>query len=108
MGRAGLRVTWPQGETHEIPSEKLRRNCPCASCKEERGDHSHQTPLTPRKATGLKIIDSSLQEQVSLEEIWQVGQYALGMRWGDNHQTGIYTFQYLFELGENSAPASDN
>jgi len=35
----------------------------------------------------------------ALKEIWAVGQYALGMSWGDGHNTGIYTFDFLRELG---------
>lgn len=68
-----------------------------------RGDTSHAKPLTtpakPLKPRGLAIVDSSLAEQTNLKEIWAVGQYALGMSWGDGHNTGIYTFDFLRELG---------
>jgi len=29
-----------------------------------------------------------------------VGNYALGLGWGDQHDTGIYSFDYLYRLGE--------
>jgi DUF971 family protein len=28
-----------------------------------------------------------------------VGNYALTLVWGDAHETGIYTFEFLFQLG---------
>jgi DUF971 family protein len=44
------------------------------------------------------VIESTIAEETDLREIWGVGQYALGMRWGDGHDSGIYTFTYLREL----------
>ncbi len=96
-GTEGLIITWSNGSTHQLASDMLRRNCPCAACKEERGDTTHAKPLTGKKRS-LRIIESSASEQTQLQEVWGVGQYALGLRWGDGHATGIYTFQYLWEL----------
>jgi hypothetical protein len=95
---SGLFIRWSDGETSTITSEALRRGCPCAGCKEKRGDTSHSKPLS-RRPKSLSIIESSLVEELDLQEIWVVGQYALGMRWGDGHNSGIYPFSYLFELG---------
>jgi len=100
--RAGLTISWSNGSTTRIPTEILRRECPCASCKEKRGDSSHSKPLTAKKR-GLAIIQNTIEEELDLREIWGVGQYALGMRWGDGHDSGIYPFTLLFELGEKSA-----
>jgi len=98
----GIAIAWSDGSRGEISSETLRRSCPCASCRESRGDTSHAKPLTtparPAKPRGLQIVDSSLSEQTALQEIWAVGQYALGMSWGDGHNTGIYTFDFLRSL----------
>ncbi len=108
----GIAVTWSDGVRCEISSDTLRRSCPCASCREMRGDTSHAKPLTtpakPLKPRGLAIVDSSLAEQTALKEIWAVGKYALGMSWGDGHNTGIYTFDFLRELGEPSPPLASS
>lgn len=98
LGPSGLRITWSDEVVHEIASLKLRQNCPCATCKEARGDTTHSMPLTGKKNL-LKIVESSREEETALEEIWPVGQYALGMKWGDGHQTGIYTYTLLRSLG---------
>lgn len=96
--KAGLTIAWKDGTVSQISTSLLRRECPCASCKEGRGDTSHSTPLTPKKR-GLTVIQHTIDEELDLQEIWAVGQYAIGMRWGDGHDTGIYPYSLLFELG---------
>ena len=97
----GVVVRWSDNTTCELPSELLRRNCPCATCRESRGDLAHSAPLTPpapKKKSALAIVENSLEDEVKLTEVWVVGNYAVGMRWGDGHSTGIYTYDYLREL----------
>jgi DUF971 family protein len=97
-GSTGLSITWRDGTTSHLSSEQLRRECPCAECKEKRGDTSHAKPLTGKKRS-LAIVESTIAEETNLTEIWSIGQYALGIRWRDGHDSGIYTFEYLRELG---------
>lgn len=101
-GTAGLSINWLDGAQTRISSETLRRDCPCAACKEKRGDTSHSKPLTGKKLS-LAIVESSLEQELQLQEIWGVGQYALGMRWGDGHESGIYPFSLLREIGSANA-----
>jgi ATP-binding protein involved in chromosome partitioning len=35
-----------------------------------------------------------------LRDLKPVGNYALGLTWGDAHESGIYTFEFLHQLGE--------
>jgi len=35
---------------------------------------------------------------IRINRIWSVGNYALGFAFGDGHDTGIYTFQYLSSM----------
>lgn len=98
VGPNGLKIIWEDQLVQEIPSLVLRQNCPCASCKQARGDTTHNMPITGKKNL-LRIVESTSQEQTSLEEIWPVGQYALGIKWGDGHQTGIFTYSLLRTLG---------
>lgn len=37
---------------------------------------------------------------LELRNLEQVGNYALGLSWGDAHDTGIYSFRYLRALGD--------
>ena len=99
--KAGLTISWRDGTISKIPTNLLRRECPCASCNERRGDTSHAQPLTTKKRA-LSVIHNTLEEELDLQEIWAVGQYALGMRWGDGHESGIYPFTLLLELGKRA------
>ena len=93
----GLQITWANGSISHLSNEKLRRECPCATCKELRGDTSHDKPLGGKKSS-LRIIESSKDEELNLKRLWSVGNYAVGVEWGDGHTTGIYTFSLLQEL----------
>jgi DUF971 family protein len=97
LGNAALKITWSDGSVNELSSTTLRTKCPCAECRERRGDTSHAKPLTSKKR-GLNVISNTLEEELSLEEIWSVGQYAIGIRWADGHSSGIYTFGFLRQL----------
>ena len=95
----GLSIKWSDGKTTLLSSEVLRKNCPCASCNEKRGDKSHDSPLTAKKGL-LKIVEHSKETEIELKKIWQIGQYAIGILWGDGHQAGIYSFTLLRDLSE--------
>ena len=105
-GESGVLVTWSDASQNRYPSRLLRENCPCASCKESRGDGSHAAPLTPKKSA-LQIVQSSSEEELKLCRIWPVGNYAVGLEWGDGHNTGIYTLNYLQELKSQAQTASN-
>ncbi len=97
QGSSGLLVTWADNSESQLSSETLRRQCPCAECREKRGDDSHAKPLTGKKRS-LSIVQNTREEQLGLETIWGVGQYAIGIRWNDGHDSGIYTFELLAQL----------
>lgn len=92
-----IQVTWADNTINQIGSEVLRKLCPCAVCKAERGDTSHEKPLSPKKSP-LSIVESTLEESVELKNIRGVGNYAISLEWGDRHDDGIYTWPYLLEL----------
>jgi DUF971 family protein len=93
-GTTGLTINWSDGAVQQLSSELLRRNCPCAGCREQRGDTSHAKPLTAKRG-GLRVLESSLSEETALNSVEGVGNYALRLRWGDGHTDGIFTFEYL-------------
>lgn len=93
----GVALTWADGTQHRISSEKLRVECPCAGCREARGDSTHAKPLTGKKSS-LRVISASKDEETKLKSLWAVGNYAVGIEWADGHSTGIYTYEYLRQL----------
>jgi DUF971 family protein len=82
-GARVLEITWADGRKYAYPHEILRGYCPCAGCQGHRG--------------GVRLVPGG---DLELRDIQQVGNYALGLIWGDGHSTGIYSYRYLRRLGE--------
>ena len=75
-------VVWDDGREAFRPARDLRCACACAHCVDE---------LTGRKT----LDDASVPEDIQALEIHPVGNYGVGIRWSDGHDTGIYTFEVL-------------
>lgn len=89
-----LQITWSDDSISEIDLEKLRNKCPCVSCQGETVLFSSYIPIkSPFKAAGFYEI----------EKIDTVGNYAVQITWKDKHNTGIYSWEFLNELGELKA-----
>ncbi len=89
-GRA-LRVTWADGRECRYGAAELRRACPCAQCVNE--------------WTGERVLKAeTVSDEVEIADVDLVGRYALNFRFGDGHETGIYSFRYLRELCEKGVP----
>jgi len=76
-----VRVSWRDGHLSEYPFDYLRGWCPCAGCQGHGGDRHYIAAAN-----------------TDLDQISQVGNYALQMHWGDGHDTGIYTYDHLRQL----------
>lgn len=98
----GLGITWSDGTEVTISSAVLRKHCPCATCAEQRGDLSHDKPLSPPRRPSLNIVKSELDQELQLQTVWAIGNYALGIRWGDGHDSGIYSFALLLALAKDT------
>jgi DUF971 family protein len=87
-----LEVAFADGSRFELPFEYLRVYSPSA---EVRG-HGGPMVLVPGK------------EQVLVQGIEPIGHYAVRLLFDDGHNTGLYTWKYLYELGvERTAYWSD-
>ena len=75
-------------ECKEIKS--IRDNCPCASCAGEKDVFGNVYKGPPQIKTEDSYIISGIQP---------VGYYALRPFWADGHSTGIFSFEFLFHLG---------
>jgi DUF971 family protein len=79
-----LRIEWQDEVATEYGFEDLRRRCPCAICAGEGGFKGTMSPTAPLRPEQLDLVD------------WTpVGRYGLSPRWGDGHDTGIFTFKML-------------
>lgn len=80
-GARRIVVSWDDGHVSAFPLDYLRSWCPCAMCQ------GH--------ASTARYLDLAGQTLASLDGI---GNYALGLTWGDGHSTGIYSFRLLRSL----------
>ena len=81
-----LEVAYPDGARYELPCEYLRVFSPSA---EVRGHGPSQAVLViGKESVGIRAIDP-------------VGHYAVRLTFDDGHDSGLYSWAYLRELGEN-------
>jgi DUF971 family protein len=83
-----LEVSFSDGSRFELPFEYLRVYSPSAEVK---GHGPGQEVLVVGK------------ENVGIAAIEPVGQYAVKLVFDDGHDTGLYTWRYLHELGRERA-----
>ncbi|HTV18560.1 MAG TPA: DUF971 domain-containing protein [Polyangiaceae bacterium] len=91
-GAAATEIDWSDGKTTRHPHRILRGLCPCAKCQ----GHDH----------GIRWVDAvetASNLMLEVNHLEQVGNYAVGLTWADGHNGGIYTFEYLRELGRLEA-----
>ena len=83
-----LAIAWSDGTESYLPLEGLRRKCPCAACEGE--PDVTGAVNKPVKNYGPGCFDLAG---------WQmIGGYAIQPRWGDGHNTGLYTYAFLRSL----------
>ncbi len=79
-----LTVAFDDGAVHAIPAELLRVRSPSA---EVQGHGPGQRQTVPGK------------RDVMILEVAPVGSYAVRLRFDDMHDTGIYTWPFLRDMG---------
>ncbi|MFV1983497.1 MAG: gamma-butyrobetaine hydroxylase-like domain-containing protein [Thiohalomonadales bacterium] len=81
-----LEIEFNDGNTFQLPVEFLRVYSPSA----EVAGHG----------PGQEVLQIGKQD-VNIEKIEQVGNYAIQIFFDDNHNTGIYAWTTLYEYGSN-------
>ena len=82
-----MTIQWGDGHRSIYPFDLLRRECPCAVCRET--GHMDTNDL-------FKVVTSTVKPgEVTVTGAEQVGRYAVRFEWSDAHNTGIYSYEYL-------------
>jgi DUF971 family protein len=81
-----LEVTFADGSRFELPFEYLRVHSPSAEVKGH--GPGQETLVLGKETVGIRAIEP-------------VGQYAVKLVFDDGHDTGLYTWKYLHELGRD-------
>lgn len=83
---AELELSWPDGRVHRLSAEFLRVHSPSA---EVRGH-----------GIGQEVLQTGKRE-VAIQALEPVGRYALKITFDDGHDSGLYHWEYLRDLGDN-------
>lgn len=79
-----LEIEYDDGERFELSCEYLRVHSPSADVK------GH--------GPGQQVLQVG-KENVNITEIEPAGNYAIKLVFDDGHNTGLYSWSYLYELG---------
>ncbi len=79
-----LEISFNDGSSYQLPCEYLRVFTPSA----EAVGHG----------PGQEILQTG-KEDVTIKEIKPVGNYAITPLFSDGHNSGVYTWNYLYQLG---------
>lgn len=83
-----LVVTWEDGIVSELPVSYLRGWCPCAQCQ----------------GHGIEIHFREPTADVTIDALFEMGAYALGVRFSDGHDAGIYSWSWLRRIAAETPP----
>jgi DUF971 family protein len=92
IGDDRLRIEWNDGLQSECSVRRLREACPCATCREKRA-------APPAPPNVLPVLKPEETVPLRISGMKPIGSYAYAIQFTDGHDTGIYTFELLRELG---------
>ena len=77
-----VQIKWPDGKVNAIPNKTLRTSCQCALCINE---YTSEAILDP----------GSVPEDIKVEGIQPLGNYAVAISWSDGHSSGIFSWEHM-------------
>ncbi len=83
-----LEISFDDGQAFHLPFELLRVYSPSAEVK------GH--------GPGQEVLQTGKRD-VGITDIAAVGHYAVQPRFSDGHESGIFSWAYLYELGQQQA-----
>lgn len=95
VGDDRLRLVWDDGSEGTVTWKRLREECPCAGCKEERNQ-----PPNPFRVLNPNELVAGPPRPISMSP---VGHYAYKIVWNDGHDSGIYPLELLHRLSREAS-----
>ncbi len=97
----GIVIQWSDGVRRTYSAAKLRAACPCATCREKHGPKTKDEQTTPQqKPAMLPVLSLAEARPLDIANMRPVGNYAYNIAFSDGHDSGLFTFDYLYSLGE--------
>ena len=87
-----MAIKWEGDDESFISLAKLRKSCPCAGCKGEMDvmGNLYKGPDRTYKLSSFRI-----------RSMKYVGGYAIQPIWEDDHNTGLFTYDYLRAVADS-------
>lgn len=84
-----LEIVWGPDDVSRLPAYDLRCDCRCAGCVDEN--------------TGKRILDiASVPKDIGIDSAKLVGAYSIRLDFSDGHSTGLFTWDHLGELSDQT------
>jgi len=87
-----LLISWSDGQRLVYRMRELRDACPCATCREKRSQ--------PADPFALPVLKEVQTQPLTITGMEPLGNYAYSIQFSDGHDTGIFAFDLLRQLGE--------
>ena len=94
-----LLIQWSDGQSRQYTFKELRESCPCATCREKRALPPQESAAPAGGFIGLPVLSAAEAQPLKILDMKPVGNYAYAINFSDGHNTGIYTLEFLRELG---------
>ncbi len=80
-----LEITWGDAAPRRYAVRQLRCACGCAGCVDER--------------TGVRTLNvEAVPDDIGVTHMELVGNYAIKLSFSDGHDTGIYSWDRLYQI----------
>ncbi|MCA9035864.1 MAG: DUF971 domain-containing protein [Planctomycetaceae bacterium] len=84
-----LELIWSPDDISQLPFQYVRQHCRCAVCVDE--------------FTGKQLLDPlTIPADLDLVDVALAGNYAMKFRWSDGHDSGLFTWDHLRQISQNS------
>ena len=85
-----LAIKWSDGSESFLSNKQLRGLCPCSNCSGETDVFGN--------VYGCQDNENNHNKKYHIKGYLNIGHYAIRIVWGDGHNTGIYSFDFLKSL----------
>ena len=98
-GEDTIELIWNDGRVDRWTAAKLRKRCPCATCREkQRGEAEKQDQ---NSFMLLPVLTAAEAAPLRVQSMEPVGGYAYRVRFSDGHGSGLYPFALLRDAFSN-------
>jgi DUF971 family protein len=95
-----IEIAWSDGATLRYRAQLLRDACPCATCREHRGEGGMEKLSGPPQSLGLPVLSAAEARPLTIDNLRPVGNYAYNIAFSDGHRSGLFTLELLRRIGQ--------